>query len=149
MTRILDMIHEWRETLCNELMWEVGLGNIKDMHRLLEFKGQNVQSSTAGTADIKSLEELEEEDGAAQSAYSDRKLEKCRSSFEGERLGIRRACIGSRSLFRVPPEPKPNYKKHTLHELEKLQAKSFFSTNYSTILMLREEKGLPRETLIM
>ena len=39
MTRILDMIHEWKETICKESRWKEDLGNIKDMHRLLGYKG--------------------------------------------------------------------------------------------------------------
>lgn len=39
MTRILELIHEWRETLCKESRWKDDLGNIRDMHRLLSFKG--------------------------------------------------------------------------------------------------------------
>ncbi|KAB5591381.1 hypothetical protein CTheo_5172 [Ceratobasidium theobromae] len=76
MTRILDMIHEWRETICKESRWKEDLGNIKDMHRLLGYKGyrfrearSNQQSQSAeATANLKSPEELEQEDRDAQSA---------------------------------------------------------------------------------
>jgi ADP-ribosylation factor-binding protein GGA len=97
MTRILEMIHEWKETICKESRWKEDLGNIKDMHRLLGYKGvswawfilgldlfgllgyrfrdnprsnQQSQSVVAATANLKSPEELEEEDRAAQSAVS-------------------------------------------------------------------------------
>jgi hypothetical protein len=39
MTRILDLIHEWKESICKESRWKEDLGNIKDMHRLLGYKG--------------------------------------------------------------------------------------------------------------
>lgn len=39
MTRILEMIHTWKETICAESKWKEDLGNIRDMHRLLTFKG--------------------------------------------------------------------------------------------------------------
>ena len=39
MTRILDLIHTWKETICLESKWKEDLGNIRDMHRLLTFKG--------------------------------------------------------------------------------------------------------------
>ncbi|CAE6394447.1 unnamed protein product [Rhizoctonia solani] len=77
MTRILDMIHEWRETICKESRWKEDLGNIKDMHRLLGYKGYRFrdvprtsqQSQPAeATANLKSPEELEQEDREAQSA---------------------------------------------------------------------------------
>ena len=39
MTRILELIHTWKETICTESRWREDLGNIRDMHRLLTFKG--------------------------------------------------------------------------------------------------------------
>lgn len=39
MTRILELIHAWKETICTESKWKEDLGNIRDMHRLLTFKG--------------------------------------------------------------------------------------------------------------
>ena len=39
MSRILELIHTWKETICTESRWKEDLGNIRDMHRLLTFKG--------------------------------------------------------------------------------------------------------------
>ena len=39
MSRILELIHGWREGICTESRWKEDLGNIRDMHRLLTFKG--------------------------------------------------------------------------------------------------------------
>ena len=39
MTRILELIHSWKETICTDSRWKEDLGNIRDMHRLLTFKG--------------------------------------------------------------------------------------------------------------
>lgn len=39
MSRILDLIHGWKEGICTESRWREDLGNIRDMHRLLTFKG--------------------------------------------------------------------------------------------------------------
>ena len=39
MTRILDLIHGWKEGICSDSRWKEDLGNIRDMHRLLTFKG--------------------------------------------------------------------------------------------------------------
>ena len=39
MSRILDLIHGWKEGICTESRWKEDLGNIRDMHRLLTFKG--------------------------------------------------------------------------------------------------------------
>jgi hypothetical protein len=39
MSRILELIHTWKEGTCTESRWRDDLGNIRDMHRLLSFKG--------------------------------------------------------------------------------------------------------------
>ena len=39
MSRILDLIHGWKEGICANSRWKEDLGNIRDMHRLLTFKG--------------------------------------------------------------------------------------------------------------
>lgn len=39
MSRILELIHGWKEGICAESRWKEDLGNIRDMHRLLTFKG--------------------------------------------------------------------------------------------------------------
>lgn len=39
MSRILDLIHGWKEGICADSRWKEDLGNIRDMHRLLTLKG--------------------------------------------------------------------------------------------------------------
>jgi hypothetical protein len=39
MSRILELIHSWKEGICVDSRWRDDLGNIRDMHRLLSFKG--------------------------------------------------------------------------------------------------------------
>jgi len=39
MSRILELINGWKEGICVESRWRDDLGNIRDMHRLLSFKG--------------------------------------------------------------------------------------------------------------
>jgi ADP-ribosylation factor-binding protein GGA len=39
MSRILQTIHGWKEGICVKSRWKEDLGNIRDMHRLLTFKG--------------------------------------------------------------------------------------------------------------
>lgn len=39
MSRILATIHGWKEGICVTSRWKEDLGNIRDMHRLLSFKG--------------------------------------------------------------------------------------------------------------
>jgi hypothetical protein len=39
MSRVLELIQRWKEGICAESRWKEDLGNIRDMHRLLTFKG--------------------------------------------------------------------------------------------------------------
>ena len=61
MSRILELIHGWKEGICVESRWKDDLGNIRDMHRLLTFKGYRFRdsgrasSSTAASATAVSL----------------------------------------------------------------------------------------------
>jgi len=52
MSRILDLIHGWKEGICADSRWKEDLGNIRDMHRLLTFKGYRFRdlSKTTTTA---------------------------------------------------------------------------------------------------
>ena len=55
MSRILELIGGWKEGICTESRWKEDLGNIRDMHRLLTFKGYRFrdiprQSSISSTA---------------------------------------------------------------------------------------------------
>ena len=75
MTRILEMIHEWRQTICVTSKYKEDLVHIRDMHRLLMYKGYRFPKVDARSAAVlstserlQSPEELEEETRAAQSA---------------------------------------------------------------------------------
>jgi len=46
MTRILDLIHGWKTGICAESRWREDLGNIRDMHRLLTFKGYRFRETS-------------------------------------------------------------------------------------------------------
>lgn len=37
--RVLELIEEWRQTICQTSRYKEDLGFIRDMHRLLSFKG--------------------------------------------------------------------------------------------------------------
>ncbi|CAE7143685.1 unnamed protein product [Rhizoctonia solani] len=126
MTRILDMIHEWRETICKDSRWKEDLGNIKDMHRLLGYKGYRFRDATRtsqqsqsaeATANLKSPEELEQEDRDAQSAKLQELIRR------GTPRDLAAAQELMKSLSGADPESKPDYRKQTMHELDKLQAK--------------------------
>lgn len=46
MTRILDLIHGWKEGICSDSRWREDLHNIRDMHRLLSFKGYRFRENS-------------------------------------------------------------------------------------------------------
>ncbi|KAG9009788.1 hypothetical protein FRB90_008138 [Tulasnella sp. 427] len=124
MSRILELIHEWRETICKDSRWKDDMGNIRDMHRLLTFKGYRFKDLSKTTnyiananANLKSPEELENEDREAQHAKLQELIRR------GTPRDLAAAQELMKSLAGANPEAKPDYRQQTLHELEKLQSK--------------------------
>ncbi|EPQ51471.1 VHS-domain-containing protein, partial [Gloeophyllum trabeum ATCC 11539] len=124
MQRILDLIHAWKEGICATSRWKEDLGNIRDMHRLLTFKGyrfrelpRNNNQSLASASNIKSAEELEAEDREAQQA----KLQ------ELIRRGTPRDLAAAQELMKAlagaNPDARPDYRSQALNELNKLEQK--------------------------
>ncbi|KIW02941.1 uncharacterized protein PV09_05987 [Verruconis gallopava] len=75
MMKILELIEEWRSTICQTSRYKEDLGFIRDMHRLLSYKGYvfpEVRREDAAVLNssetLRSAEEMEEEERAAQSA---------------------------------------------------------------------------------
>ncbi|CAG8950825.1 hypothetical protein HYFRA_00003041 [Hymenoscyphus fraxineus] len=73
--KILEAIEEWRGTICLTSRYKEDLGFIRDMHRLLSYKGyvfpevRREDAAVLNPSDnLKSAEEMEEEEKAAQSA---------------------------------------------------------------------------------
>ncbi|KAI9052674.1 hypothetical protein LZ554_004013 [Drepanopeziza brunnea f. sp. 'monogermtubi'] len=73
--KILEAIEEWRGTICQTSRYKEDLGFIRDMHRLLSYKGYvfpEVRRDDAAVLNpsdnLRSAEEMEEEEKAAQSA---------------------------------------------------------------------------------
>jgi ADP-ribosylation factor-binding protein GGA len=141
MSRILDLINGWKETLCVESRWKEDFGNIRDMHRLLTFKGYRFrdlprrESSlasasvnhfsltlfaillTSRTQNLKSAEELEEEDRQAQSAKLQELIRR------GTPRDLAAAQELMKSLAGANPDAKPDYRSQALMELGKLEQK--------------------------
>ncbi|KAF9360957.1 hypothetical protein BGX26_006951 [Mortierella sp. AD094] len=127
--KILEMIQEWYQTLCKSSRYKEDLVHIKDMHRLLSFKGYRfpqVKGDSAAVlnpvAALKSPAELEEEDRAAQSA----KLQ------ELIRRGRPEDVIAANELVKkmtgYEQEEKPDYAEEALTELEKISQKAILLT---------------------
>ncbi|PVH92659.1 ADP-ribosylation factor-binding protein GGA1 [Periconia macrospinosa] len=73
--RILELIEEWRQTICQTSRYKEDLGFIRDMHRLLSYKGYmfpEVRKEDAAVLNpsdnLRSADEMEEEEREAQSA---------------------------------------------------------------------------------
>ncbi|SNX82382.1 related to GGA2 - Arf-binding protein [Melanopsichium pennsylvanicum] len=124
-SKILELIHEWKLTLCVTSKHREDLVHIRDMHRLLTYKGYrfpNVDSRAASVMNsdnnLKSPEELEEEDRAAQGA----KLQ------ELIRRGTPKDLAQAQELMKImsgaEPESKPDYTKQTRRELDKVQSRA-------------------------
>lgn len=47
MAKILELIHEWKNTICVTSKFKEDLSHIRDMHRLLTYKGSSSSSLTA------------------------------------------------------------------------------------------------------
>ncbi|KAK8846789.1 hypothetical protein IAR55_005877 [Kwoniella newhampshirensis] len=126
MGKILELIHEWKNTLCVHSKYKEDLVHIRDMHRLLSYKGYRFKSFDAARAlatsnpneDLKSPEELEEEDREAKSA----KLQ------ELIRRGTPRDLAAAQELMKqlagAEPEKAVDYTAKTLSELDKVQSKA-------------------------
>lgn len=73
--RILELVEEWRRTICETSKYKEDLGYIRDMHRLLSYKGymfpevRREDAAVLNPSDnLKSADEMEAEERAAQSA---------------------------------------------------------------------------------
>ena len=73
--KILEMIEEWRSTICQTSRYKQDLGFIRDMHRLLSYKGyifpevRREDAAVLNPSDnLQSADEMEQEERAAQSA---------------------------------------------------------------------------------
>ncbi|KAF2767094.1 VHS-domain-containing protein [Teratosphaeria nubilosa] len=73
--RILELIEEWRRTICETSKYKEDLGFIRDMHRLLSYKGyqfpeiKREDAAVLNPSDnLRSAEEMEAEERAAQEA---------------------------------------------------------------------------------
>ncbi|KAF9432776.1 hypothetical protein BGZ76_010324, partial [Entomortierella beljakovae] len=128
-SKVLEMIQEWYQTLCKTSRYKEDLVHIKDMHRLLSFKGYRfpqVKGDSAAVLNpvtvLKSSAELEEEDRAAQSA----KLQ------ELIRRGRPEDVIAANELVKkmtgYEQEEQPDYAEEALSELEKISQKAVLLT---------------------
>ncbi|KAK4052717.1 ARF-binding protein [Microbotryomycetes sp. JL201] len=142
MSKILEMIHEWNNTLCVTSKHKKDLVHIRDMHRLLGYKGYRFPAFDKRAASVlnpaenlQTPEELEEEDRAAQAA----KLQ------ELIRRGTPKDLAAAQELMKImsgaEPEKKPDYEKQVDKELDRIQQR---------ILLLNEmlDNSKPNEKFV-
>ncbi|GAA5948305.1 hypothetical protein JCM3765_001364 [Sporobolomyces pararoseus] len=122
MAKILELVHEWKNTICLTSKHKEDLVHIRDMHRLLSYKGYRFpdfdrrQASVLNpTENLQTPDELEEEDRAAQAA----KLQ------ELIRRGTPKDLAAAQELMKVmagaEPDKKPNYEQQVSKELDRIQ----------------------------
>ncbi|KAJ7049429.1 VHS domain-containing protein [Mycena amicta] len=128
MSRILETIQNWKDTICTESRWREDLTNILDMHRLLMHKGYRFRhvprtapsassSATTVAASLKSASQLEAEDREAQSA----KLQELIRRGTPKDLLVAQEIM--KSLAGADPTKQPDYRGQALSELERLESK--------------------------
>ncbi|KAK7203312.1 VHS domain-containing protein [Myxozyma melibiosi] len=122
---ILESIEEWRETICQTSRYKDDLGYIRDMHRLLAYKGYSFPEINRDDAavlnpsdNIKSAEELEEEERDAQAA----KLQ------ELIRRGTPADLLEANHLMKImagyDTEHRTDYRAKAAEDLAKIQRKA-------------------------
>ncbi|TNY18871.1 VHS domain-containing protein [Rhodotorula diobovata] len=142
MKKILELVHEWKSTICVSSKRKEDLVHIRDMHRLLSYKGYrfpNVDRRAAQvlnpTENLQTPDELEEEDREAQAA----KLQ------ELIRRGTPKDLAAAQELMKImagaEPEKKPNYEEQVSKELDRVQQR---------VLLLNEmlNNANPRERFV-
>ncbi|GAA5899502.1 hypothetical protein JCM8208_000576 [Rhodotorula glutinis] len=142
MKKILELVHEWKSTICTSSKRKEDLVHIRDMHRLLSYKGYrfpNVDRRAAQvlnpTENLQTPGELEEEDREAQAA----KLQ------ELIRRGSPKDLAAAQELMKImagaEPEKKPNYEEQVSKELDRVQQR---------VLLLNEmlNNANPRERFV-
>lgn len=123
MSRILELIHGWKEGICVNSRFKDDLGNIRDMHRLLTFKGYRFRdmgrrsATVEATSNLKTAEELENEDREAQQAKLQELIRR------GTPRDLAQAQELMKSLAGANPDAKPDYRTQALTELNKLESK--------------------------
>ncbi|THH32358.1 hypothetical protein EUX98_g1839 [Antrodiella citrinella] len=123
MSRILELIQGWKAGICSESRWKEDLGNIRDMHRLLTFKGYRFRdiprqsnNLAAATSNLKTAEELENEDREAQSAKLQELIRR------GTPRDLAQAQELMKSLAGANPDAKPDYRTQAFNEIHKLES---------------------------
>ncbi|CAJ2508549.1 Uu.00g135750.m01.CDS01 [Anthostomella pinea] len=124
-TKILEAIEEWRSTICETSRYKDDLGFIRDMHRLLSYKGYHFPEVRRDDAavlnpsdNLKSVEEMEEEEREAQSAKLQELIRR------GAPEDLQEANRLMKIMAGFDTRTKTDYRAKAAEEVGKIQAKA-------------------------
>ncbi|KAI0402281.1 ADP-ribosylation factor-binding protein GGA2 [Xylaria palmicola] len=124
-SKILEAIEEWRSTICETSRYKEDLGFIRDMHRLLSFKGYQFPEvrrddvAVLNPSDnLKSAEEMEEEEREAQSAKLQELIRR------GAPEDLQEANRLMKIMAGYDTRSKTDYRAKAAEEVAKIQAKA-------------------------
>ncbi|KAI0597084.1 VHS domain-containing protein [Biscogniauxia sp. FL1348] len=124
-SKILEAIEEWRSTICETSRYREDLGFIRDMHRLLSYKGYHfpeVRKDDAAVLNpsdnLKSAEEMEEEEREAQSAKLQELIRR------GTPEDLQEANRLMKIMAGYDTRTKTDYRAKAAEEVGKIQAKA-------------------------
>ncbi|CAN8104942.1 unnamed protein product [Discula destructiva] len=123
--KILEAIEEWRSTICETSRYKEDLGFIRDMHRLLSYKGYTfpeVRKDDAAVLNpsdnLKSAEEMEEEEREAQSAKLQELIRR------GQPEDLQEANRLMKIMAGYDTRSKVDYRAKAAEDVSKIQAKA-------------------------
>ncbi|KAI0836192.1 VHS-domain-containing protein [Hypoxylon sp. FL0890] len=124
-SKILEAIEEWRSTICETSRYKEDLGFIRDMHRLLSYKGYHFPEVRRDDAavlnpsdNLKSAEEMEEEEREAQSAKLQELIRR------GTPEDLQEANRLMKIMAGYDTRSKTDYRAKAAEEIGKIQAKA-------------------------
>ncbi|RYP59701.1 hypothetical protein DL769_008429 [Monosporascus sp. CRB-8-3] len=124
-SKILAAIEEWRSTICETSRYKEDLGFIRDMHRLLSYKGYvfpEVRRDDAAVLNpsdnLKSAEEMEKEEREAQSAKLQELIRR------GTPEDLQEANRLMKIMTGYDTRSKTDYRAKAAEEVSKIQAKA-------------------------
>ncbi|KAL8841022.1 MAG: hypothetical protein Q9176_003594 [Flavoplaca citrina] len=123
--KILEAIEEWRMTICQTSRYKEDLGFIRDMHRLLSYKGyvfpqvRREDAAVLNPSDnLQSADEMEEEEKAAQSAKLQELIRRGAPEDLQEANRLMKVMAG------YDTKHKPDYRAKAAEEVSKIQEKA-------------------------
>ncbi|KAL7905682.1 VHS domain-containing protein [Trichoderma velutinum] len=123
--KILELVEEWRMTICETSRYKDDLGFIRDMHRLLSYKGymfpevRREDAAVLNPSDnLKSVEEMEEEEREAQSAKLQELIRRGTPEDLQEANRLMKVMAG------YDTRSKTDYRAKAAEDVSKIQAKA-------------------------